>query len=75
LLTHITTSHWSVQVVDERSCVVGMITRKELLPDRLKERLQASASAAAVGATSRGSTPPDTPAAHRGERSALLASP
>ncbi len=65
----------AVQVVDERSCVVGMITRKELLPDRLKERLQASASAAAVGATSRGSTPPDTPTAHRGERSALLASP
>jgi hypothetical protein len=61
------------QVVNERSCVVGMVTRKELLHDRLNERLQASAGDVGV---SRGSTPPNTPTAqHRGERSALLASP
>ncbi len=61
---HAATLH-DAQVVDERTRIVGMVTRKELLHERLSERLLSSAAA------SRAATP-DTPAAQRGERGALL---
>jgi hypothetical protein len=61
-------------VVDERARVVGMVTRKELLHERLGERLHAAGGGSGAAGSSRASMP-ETPAAQRSERSALLGSP
>jgi hypothetical protein len=61
-------------VVDERARVVGMVTRKELLHESLGERLQAAGGGSGAAGNSRAPTP-ETSAAHRSERSALLGSP